>query len=650
MTRDHVKCGVYSCTVCKGRHFQSEQGFNDHVKTVHNIFSCPKCDQIFVARDDLVRHKNDAGHGKPAFGVKSAFWPTFMSEETDISSVQAPMQLHRQSSQARPSIGQHCEPPTQTHPPAETRRQAPAPTHQQSPKQLHQTRSQVLQPSPQVQPQPHVVRSQPYLPPSEYQVFPAPVAVLEGQTQLARIQEGIQAEIQHAAAQADQAQARMFQSPVNVGQLPMEVCQAPSEVYERRRQVYHTPIQGYRPFSQGYQPQLQAHQSQMQVPPQSASQSPEHHIQSLVRYFHLPQHHSRPPVQDLESTEEDSQPQMQPFENQMQFPQLPAQTSTTPLQGRTQATQVLSPPTHLSAQNTTTAVTNNTSSSLPMQPAPSTKGFPLIYDKTRYNWTNLDPPEQTLLHRYILGRCHPVQRLQHQGYHVPSIIDTRACLQLGKPHQIHNFARSSMRRKAIVIDCDMVETTRFTTELAFIVAIDFLTGEVLINSYVAPTAPVTNWLTPVSGITQEKMDAAISEGKAFNSNHDARNALKNFLDHDTVLIGHALHHDLRTLSLIHGRIVDTALVTAEAVFSHYSSKSMLPRIWGLKQLARELLDIEMQNRGEGHDSLEDTSVTREILIWCLRSPECLRAWAEKTRSENEKIREQRKKNFANAAN
>ncbi|KAJ5816313.1 hypothetical protein N7447_008546 [Penicillium robsamsonii] len=300
-----VKRVGYPCTVCVGRSFNTEQGFNDHVKIVHNIFSCPKCDQIFAALDDLIRHKNDAGHSKPAFGgkVKSTFSPAFMLERADASSVQGPMLLHQQSSQARPSTGQHYELPTQTHTSVETRCQYTAQGHQQSPKQSHQTRSQVFQPHtqilsppPQVQPQPHffqsqsqAFQSQPYLSPSEYQVFPAPVPVLERQTQLARIQAEIQAEIQHAAAQGYQAQAQMFQSSVNDGRLRMEVCRARSEVYEIRHRIYHAPVQGHGPSTRGYQPQLQAHQSQMQVPPESASQD-------SGRASHLPEHHSRPPV------------------------------------------------------------------------------------------------------------------------------------------------------------------------------------------------------------------------------------------------------------------------------------------------------------------------------------------------------------------
>lgn len=189
----------------------------------------------------------------------------------------------------------------------------------------------------------------------------------------------------------------------------------------------------------------------------------------------------------------------------------------------------------------------------------------------------------------------------------------------------------------------MIETTVSTSVLAFITAIDFLTGEVLINSYVAPTAPATNWLTPVTGITPEAMDAAIVDGKAFLSNDAARRALDKFLDKDTVVIGHAIQHDLRALNLLHGRIVDTSVVTAEAVFSNFSSKTTLPRIWGLKTLAKDLLGIDIQPE-LAHNPLEDAVATREVLIWCLRGPECLKAWAEKARSSFERVRLQRGEN------
>ncbi|KAJ5922072.1 hypothetical protein N7516_009775 [Penicillium verrucosum] len=284
---------------------------------------------------------------------------------------------------------------------------------------------------------------------------------------------------------------------------------------------------------------------------------------------------------------------------------------------------------------TSTPATNITTPTLSNPPLPRNRTFSLVYGTMPHRWTNLEPLEQTLILRYLLATCHTPKRLHSQGYNAPKTIKTESCENNGQPHQQHldplPTDANTTHRKAIVLDCKMIETTTCTSELAFITAIDFLTGEVLINSYVTPTAPVTNWLTPVSGITQEKMDAAIAEGNVLVSNADARGALRKFLNRDTVLIGHTLQHALRTLSLIHGRIVDTSVVTGEAVFSNAASKTTLPRIWGLETLARELVGIQIRGGDEGHSSLEDALATREILIWCLRGPQCLKAWAEKTR-------------------
>ncbi|CRL20691.1 Polynucleotidyl transferase, ribonuclease H fold [Penicillium camemberti] len=294
---------------------------------------------------------------------------------------------------------------------------------------------------------------------------------------------------------------------------------------------------------------------------------------------------------------------------------------------------------------TSLPATNPTTPDIFIPPPPTDPTFSLIYGKMPHRWTDLEPLEQTLIIRYLLATCHSAQRLHSQGYNVPRIINTKACMNEGEPHQHHIDPQptnpNSTHRKAIVLDCAMIETTVCTNELAFITAIDFLTGEVLINSYVSPTAPVTDWLTPVSGITHEKMDAALTEGNVFASNAEARGALRKFLNRDTVLIGHALQHDLRTLSLIHGRIVDTSVITSEAVFPSVSAKITLPRVWGLDTLAEELVGIKMRGGVEGHNSLEDALATREIVIWCLRGPDCLKDWAEKTRDSLARMRNRR---------
>ncbi|KGO77387.1 Exonuclease, RNase T/DNA polymerase III [Penicillium italicum] len=462
-----------------------------------------------------------------------------------------------------------------------------------------------------------------------------------------------QAASQFYQAPAQGFQPPTFQTPARVFQLPAEVPQvAIPRVHQPPSQVYQTP-------NRRNENQVLVQRSRVQTSqfPVEDSQSQQRASQSSVQDSHQAEV-PRPLVQDTQQAKvspslEHSLSSVQDSQS-LEAPQSPVQDTRCAVQTPDQIDQASQSSLQLSAQDGTTAetngrdtttpstpATNTTTASLFIPPTTSNPTFSLVYHKTKHRWTDLEPLEQTLILKYLLGRCHTQQRLHCQGYNAPKTIDTTSCLKRGEPHQAHTFTRHSTHRKAIVIDCEMIETTLCTSELAFITAIDFLTGEVLINSFVAPTAPVTNWLTPISGITPEKMDVAIADDRAFKSNHDARRALQMFLDRDTVLIGHALHHDLRTLGLVHGRIVDTSVVTAEAVFSNFSAKTVLPRVWGLKALAWELIGIEIQTGDEGHNSLEDALATREVLIWCLRGPECLKFWAEKTRSLYEQMKQQR---------
>ncbi|KAJ5830401.1 uncharacterized protein N7525_008654 [Penicillium rubens] len=59
---EHVE---YPCPVCKDRMYETEQGFTDHLRNDHQIFSCSKCEKIFAAADELLRHKVEAGHTVP---------------------------------------------------------------------------------------------------------------------------------------------------------------------------------------------------------------------------------------------------------------------------------------------------------------------------------------------------------------------------------------------------------------------------------------------------------------------------------------------------------------------------------------------------------------------------------------------------------
>lgn len=168
-------------------------------------------------------------------------------------------------------------------------------------------------------------------------------------------------------------------------------------------------------------------------------------------------------------------------------------------------------------------------------------------------------------------------------------------------------------------------------ELAFLSAVDFLTGQMLINRYVVPSEEVVDWRSKFSGITKGIMSSAICSGAAFSGWREARDKLWEFMDDSTILVGQSLNYDLEVLGICHAKIVDTAILTAETVFPSIISTERLPRMWSLKSLAKDLLSLEIQNGNCGHSALEDAYTAREVAIWCIRNPEELKLWAEGAR-------------------
>ncbi|KAL7619394.1 hypothetical protein AAE478_009933 [Parahypoxylon ruwenzoriense] len=196
------------------------------------------------------------------------------------------------------------------------------------------------------------------------------------------------------------------------------------------------------------------------------------------------------------------------------------------------------------------------------------------------------------------------------------------------------------RRAAVALDCEMVGIADGRDELAHLSAVDVLTGEILIDTLVLPIEPVVDWRTKYSGISLTKMSLARASGQALDGWPAARAKLFEFVDASTILVGQSLHFDLASLKIMHGRVIDTAVVVAEAVFG---KGQRLRRRWSLKQLCRELLGLAIQTGSHGHDCLEDTLAARELLLWCVEKRGKLDAWAQKAlvqyEAEQKKIKE-----------
>ncbi|KAL5334251.1 hypothetical protein BJX70DRAFT_402785 [Aspergillus crustosus] len=129
------------------------------------------------------------------------------------------------------------------------------------------------------------------------------------------------------------------------------------------------------------------------------------------------------------------------------------------------------------------------------------------------------------------------------------------------------------------------------------------------------------------------MAAAVAAGQAFIGWQSAREALWKHADTETVLIGHALNNDLNVLRIIHTKIVDSAILSAEGVFepkTDFNPETVF------------FLNRKTQVGKKGHDSLEDTYAARDVVIWCLKNPDLFAAWADHSRIEIDAQEQERK--------
>ncbi|KAL4735094.1 hypothetical protein BDV11DRAFT_196811 [Aspergillus similis] len=174
-------------------------------------------------------------------------------------------------------------------------------------------------------------------------------------------------------------------------------------------------------------------------------------------------------------------------------------------------------------------------------------------------------------------------------------------------------AKNVNARQAVVLDCEMVgvlgPNNSEVNEVVRLAAVDFLSGEVLVNVFVELAAKqhVISWRTRVSGVSKSLLNEMKKRGQTVQGWKAARDLLWMFVDKQTILIGHSLHHDLAVLGMVHQRIVDSAFLTRDAVAG---AKEDCTRFWALKTLARTFFGLDIQTGKDGHDCLEDTFAAR----------------------------------------
>ncbi|KAF9534224.1 ribonuclease H-like domain-containing protein [Crepidotus variabilis] len=162
---------------------------------------------------------------------------------------------------------------------------------------------------------------------------------------------------------------------------------------------------------------------------------------------------------------------------------------------------------------------------------------------------------------------------------------------------------NSTKLDVAAMDCEMVYSTG-GLRVARVSVIDGAEKEVFDQLVqMDDGVEVIDYNTRFSGINQEIHSQATLKLAGI------RSALDQLIDSNTILIGHALDNDLKTLRIIHHRCIDTALL-----FPH---KAGSPYRRSLKDLTREKLGkmIQTGSATEGHSSVEDAAATLDLVRW-----------------------------------
>merc|ERR1712125_194070 len=164
-------------------------------------------------------------------------------------------------------------------------------------------------------------------------------------------------------------------------------------------------------------------------------------------------------------------------------------------------------------------------------------------------------------------------------------------------------------RNYVALDCEMVGLGSDGMESAVArVSLVNWDGQVMIDTYLRVSEPVTDFRTFVSGIRQCDIDSDFAMDL-----DDCKKIVKDLIK-DKILVGHGLKNDLQVLDIEHPwyRIRDTAKYKPFMKFCEVNSCTHLQLPRKLKELTKDFLGLDIQTDANGHDSVIDAWVAMEL--------------------------------------